>query len=158
MILVVYDKCCIIDGNNCLVKIIDTVGQEEHKPLEESYMRNAEGFLLVFSINDKSSFERIQSFHEQILGVKDADKGSVPMILVGNKSDMDSKRTVTTNEAVEYSKKINIQYLESSAKERINVDEAFLILVKQIKKNRAPVQVPVPEKSEKAQKKDCIIA
>jgi GTPase KRas protein len=118
-------------------------------------MRCAEGFLLVFSINDRSSFERIKDFHEQILRVKDVTEGNVPMILVGNKSDLESKREVTTDEAVQYSKQINIQCMESSAKARINVDEAFLILVKQIKKNRTLAPVPLPEKD---QSKNCIIS
>ena len=56
------------------------------------YMRSGQGFLCVYSITNRGSFEEISSFREQILRVKDADK--VPMVLVGNKSDLDSERQV----------------------------------------------------------------
>ena len=57
------------------------------------YMRTGEGFLLVFSVTDRSSFDEIERFHKQILRVKDRDQ--FPMILVGNKCDLKNERTVS---------------------------------------------------------------
>lgn len=66
-----------------LVLVLDTAGQEEFSAMREQYMRSGEGFLLVFSVTERSSFEEIYKFHKQILRVKDRDE--FPMLMVGNK-------------------------------------------------------------------------
>jgi GTPase KRas protein len=66
-----YRKQCVIDEEVALLDILDTAGQEEYSAMREQYMRTGEGFLLVYSIIDKNSFEEIQGFHNQILRVKD---------------------------------------------------------------------------------------
>jgi Ras-related protein R-Ras2 len=75
----------------CLV--LDTAGQEEFSAMREQYMRSGEGFLLVFSVSDRNSFDEIYKFHKQILRVKDRDE--FPMLLVGNKADLDRQRVVS---------------------------------------------------------------
>jgi GTPase SAR1 and related small G proteins len=60
--------------------------------MREQYMRSGEGFLLVFSVTDRNSFEEIYKFHRQILRVKDRDE--FPMLMVGNKADLDHQRQV----------------------------------------------------------------
>lgn len=62
--------------------------------MREQYMRTGEGFLLVYSINSQQSFEEIEGFHKQILRVKDRDH--FPVIVVGNKCDLESERQVST--------------------------------------------------------------
>lgn len=62
--------------------------------MREQYMRSGEGFLLAFSVADRSSYEEIYKFHKQILRVKDRDE--FPMILIGNKCDLDHQRMVCT--------------------------------------------------------------
>lgn len=62
--------------------------------MREQYMRTGEGFLLVYSITDRQSFEEIMTFQQQILRVKDKDY--FPMIVVGNKCDLDGERQVST--------------------------------------------------------------
>jgi GTPase KRas protein len=76
-------KQCVIDEEVALLDILDTAGQEEYSAMREQYMRTGEGFLLVFSIADRNSFDEIRGFEQQILRVK--DKESFPMILLGNK-------------------------------------------------------------------------
>lgn len=71
---------------------MDTAGQEEFSAMREQYMRSGEGFLLVFSLADHASFSEISKFQKQILRVKDRDE--FPMLLVGNKSDLDYQRKV----------------------------------------------------------------
>lgn len=88
-----YRKQCVIDDEVALLDVLDTAGQEEYSAMREQYMRNGEGFLLVFSITSRSTFEEISTFHQQILRVKDRDY--VPMIVVGNKSDLDGEREVS---------------------------------------------------------------
>lgn len=142
-----YRKQCVIDDRVAHLDILDTAGQEEFSAMREQYMRTGEGFLLVFSVTDKSSFDEIPRFHTQILRVKDKDE--FPMILVGNKSDLENERTVSTAEAQELGRKLKISYLESSAKQRINVDAAFHDLVRSIRRSNEVVESPVKGKKKK---------
>jgi len=142
-----YRKQCVIDDRVAHLDILDTAGQEEFSAMREQYMRTGEGFLLVFSVTDKSSFDEIPRFHTQILRVKDKDE--FPMILVGNKSDLENERTVSTAEAQELGRKLKISYLESSAKQRINVDAAFHDLVRSIRRSNEVIESPVKGKKKK---------
>lgn len=72
--------------------VLDTAGQEEFSAMREQYMRSGEGFLLVFSVADHASFDELYKFHKQILRVKDRDE--FPMLLVGNKADLEIQRVV----------------------------------------------------------------
>lgn len=72
--------------------VLDTAGQEEFSAMREQYMRSGEGFLLVYSLTDHNSFAEITKFQKQILRVKDRDE--FPMLLVGNKSDLEHLRRV----------------------------------------------------------------
>ena len=73
-----YRKQVVIDGETCLLDILDTAGQEEYSAMRDQYMRTGEGFLCVFAIDNMKSFEDIDSYRGQIRRVKDAD--DIPMI------------------------------------------------------------------------------
>ncbi|EFC49299.1 ras family small GTPase, partial [Naegleria gruberi] len=118
--------------------------------LRDQYMRSADGFLMVYSIIDKMSFEEIHEFYEQILRVKDCEK--CPMVLVGNKCDLESERSVKVEKAKMYAKELGIPLLESSARQRLNVDEAFGTLIREIRKTK-----PEPKQEKKKQRKTCAI-
>uniref|UniRef100_A0A8C6VLS5 RAS related n=1 Tax=Naja naja TaxID=35670 RepID=A0A8C6VLS5_NAJNA len=122
-----YTKICNIDGISTRLDILDTAGQEEFGAMREQYMRTGEGFLLVYAVNDRGSFNEIHKFHTQILRVKDRDE--FPMVLVGNKTDLDLYRQVTEEEALYFARENQIPYMEASAKVRFNVDESFYELV-----------------------------
>jgi GTPase KRas protein len=92
-----YRKQCVIDDEVALLDVLDTAGQEEYSAMREQYMRTGEGFLLVYSITSRQSFEEIITFQQQILRVKDKDY--FPMIVVGNKCDLESEREVSTEGA-----------------------------------------------------------
>ena len=87
-----YQKQCVIDGTVAKLDILDTAGQEEFSAMREQYMRSGEGFLLVFSLADRRSFEDAARFDKEILRVKDRDE--FPVMLVENKADLDSQRMV----------------------------------------------------------------
>ena len=89
-----YRKQCVIDEEVALLDVLDTAGQEEYSAMREQYMRTGEGFLLVYSITSRQSFEEILTFQQQILRVKDKDY--FPMIVVGNKCDLEGEREVST--------------------------------------------------------------
>ena len=71
-----YRKQVVIDGETCLLDILDTAGQEEYSAMRDQYMRTGEGFLLVFAVNNAKSFEDISTYREQIKRVKDAEEVS----------------------------------------------------------------------------------
>lgn len=76
-----------------MLDVLDTAGQEEYSAMREQYMRTGEGFLLVYSITSRQSFDEITTFQQQILRVKDKDY--FPMVVVGNKCDLEGEREVT---------------------------------------------------------------
>ncbi|XP_014031476.1 ras-related protein R-Ras2 isoform X2 [Salmo salar] len=99
-----YTKQCVIDERAARLDILDTAGQEEFGAMREQYMRTGEGFLLVFSVTDRGSFEEIYKFQRQILRVKDRDE--FPMILVGNKADLELQRQVTQEEGQQLARQL----------------------------------------------------
>jgi GTPase KRas protein len=131
-----YRKQVSIDERTALLDILDTAGQEEYSAMRDQYMRNGQGFLLIYSITSRSSFDELSCFREQILRVKDADK--VPMVIVGNKSDLESERQVSKQEGYELARQFGCPFLESSAKSRINVEETFFELVRGIRREVDP--------------------
>ena len=88
-----YRKQCDIDDEVALLDVLDTAGQEEYSAMREQYMRTGEGFLLVYDITSRQSFEEITTFEQQILRVKDKDY--FPMVVVGNKCDLEGEREVS---------------------------------------------------------------
>lgn len=135
-----YRKQCTVDSEQVILDILDTAGQEEYLAMREQYMRTGEGFLLVYAINLRNSLDELQTFYEQIQRVKDLD--SVPVLVVGNKSDLEIERQVLYEEGLEFARSLGCPFLETSAKQRINVEEAFYGLVRSINATKAPAPVP----------------
>jgi len=119
-------------------------------PRLPQYMRSGKGFLCVYSINNKASFEEIVQFREQILRVKDMDK--VPMVLVGNKCDLEEERAVSQEEGKQLAAKFQVPWMETSAKGRIRCEDCFYELVREVKKTTpvgGPVKKPPLKKASK---------
>jgi GTPase KRas protein len=125
-----YRKIMCVDNENCALNILDTAGQEEYAALRDVYMSNGQGFVIVFALNNRDSFGQVTSFFDQILRVKDADR--VPCVLLGNKIDLPN-RMVSTEEASLLASQLKIPYFETSALTRLNVEEAFHQLVREIR-------------------------
>ncbi|KAL7831345.1 hypothetical protein SRHO_G00308480 [Serrasalmus rhombeus] len=140
-----YLKHTEIDGQWAILDVLDTAGQEEFSAMREQYMRTGDGFLIVFSVTDKASFEHVDRFHQLILRVKDRE--SFPMVLVANKVDLVHLRKITSEQGREMAMKHSITYIETSAKDPpMNVDKAFHELVRVIRQQ-------VPERAQKKKKK-----
>jgi small GTP-binding protein len=151
-----YRKKVQLDGEEVQIDILDTAGQEDYAAIRDNYFRSGEGFLLVFSITEHESFDVLDEFREQILRVKNAE--DVPLILIGNKSDLQHQRQVRTEEAGDKAAKWNKPYIETSAKTRDNVDKAFFDLMREIKNRKlADNSKPSANKKDKKKKRRCMI-
>lgn len=129
-----YRKQIDVDAEAVMLDILDTAGQEEFSALRDSYMRTGDGFILVYAVNSSTSFDDCNKLRSQILRIK--EKENVPMILVGNKCDIE-ERDVTKAEGQELAKQFGCAFIESSAKENINVAEIFVSIVKLVKEAQA---------------------
>lgn len=135
-----------------MLEVLDTAGQEEYTALRDQWIRDGEGFVLVYSISSRSSYSRIQRFHKQIQRVKESSGGSptypgspisaasqpvnVPIMLVGNKSDRVTEREVSTQEGQALARELGCEFVEASAKNCINVEKAFYDVVRQLRRSR----------------------
>eukprot|EP00002_Diphylleia_rotans_P032022 TRINITY_DN668_c0_g1_i2.p1 TRINITY_DN668_c0_g1~~TRINITY_DN668_c0_g1_i2.p1 ORF type:complete len:184 (-),score=44.41 TRINITY_DN668_c0_g1_i2:936-1487(-) len=128
-----YRKQVDIDGESCMLEILDTAGQEELTAMRDQYMRSGHGFVLVYSITSTASFNDIADLRNQICRVKDSD--TVPIVIVGNKCDLEKDRQVATDKGRSLANQFKCGFLEASAKEKINVNEVFYELVRTINKS-----------------------
>jgi len=128
-----YRKQTLIDDEMVCLDVLDTAGQEEFKAMREQYMRHGEGFILVYSITDRESFRELHEFQQQIVRVKDQD--FFPGVLVANKCDLEYERQVSMSEGRELANRFGFRFIETSAKLRINVDETFSEIVREIRRH-----------------------
>ncbi|KAI3631747.1 hypothetical protein MIR68_010220 [Amoeboaphelidium protococcarum] len=144
-----------------VVDILDTAGQEEYAAIRDNYYRSGEGFALVFSITENESFQHVSEFRDQILRVLNASGGGgeandIPMLLVGNKADLAHLRKVTVEEAQRKATQWNMQYIETSAKTKQNVDQAYYTLVAKVREYK--IKKGIADKAaKKGQKKKCVV-
>ncbi|CAG8514079.1 28134_t:CDS:2 [Gigaspora margarita] len=129
-----YRKKVVVDDHPCVLEVMDTAGQEEYTALRDQWIRDGEGFVLAYSISSRSTFERIERFHDQITRVKDTHK--FPLMLVGNKCDKMTEREVSREEGMNMARRLKCDFIETSAKTCVNVERAFYGVVKMIRQNR----------------------
>eukprot|EP01129_Flabellula_baltica_P003182 TRINITY_DN129_c0_g1_i1.p1 TRINITY_DN129_c0_g1~~TRINITY_DN129_c0_g1_i1.p1 ORF type:complete len:198 (-),score=64.50 TRINITY_DN129_c0_g1_i1:68-622(-) len=125
-----YRKLLEVDGEQYMLEILDTAGTEQFTAMRDLYMKNGQGFVLAFSIIAQSTFNDLPDMREQILRVKDV--ANVPTMLVGNKCDLSDERVITTEQGEAMAQRFECPYIEASAKMKINVDNIFVELVKQV--------------------------
>merc|ERR1712146_144077 len=145
-----YRKQVEVDNQQCMLEILDTAGTEQFTAMRDLYMKNGQGFVLVYSIIAQSTFNDLPDLREQILRVKDCD--DVPMVLVGNKCDLQDQRVITVESGKELAQKFGgCTFLEASAKTKVNVDKIFFELIRQINK--------LDDKSDRSstKKKGCLL-
>ncbi len=146
-----YRKQVEVDNQQCMLEILDTAGTEQFTAMRDLYMKNGQGFVLVYSIIAQSTFNDLPDLREQILRVKDCD--DVPMVLVGNKCDLNDQRVISTEQGEDLARKFGgCAFLEASAKTKTNVDDVFYILIRSINK-----KMPDHGSSSKKKKGGCAL-
>ncbi|XP_065184265.1 ras-related protein Rap-1A-like isoform X2 [Sycon ciliatum] len=143
-----YRKSVDVDGQQCMLEILDTAGTEQFTAMRDLYMKNGQGFALIYSIQSQQSFSELGNMREQILRVKDAT--DIPIILVGNKCDLEDERVISAAQGQQQAELFHCEFIETSAKAKINVTQIYYTLVRQI-------NAQTQEKSTKSKGKKCLI-
>ncbi len=117
-----------VDDNSVSAQIWDLGGQDSFKSLRKLYLEGSNGALVIFDLTERKTFDRL---NEWVDSFKEA-RGEQPMVLIGNKSDLENQRKITEMEASNYAKENNMELILTSAKTGQNVEEAFIILTKRI--------------------------
>ena len=139
-----------IKGKKLKLQIWDTAGEERFKSITSSYYRGANGILLLYNITDRESFENLNSW---LIDIAKNAKKDICKILVGTNCDLENERKVTYQEGKDFATSNGMKFIEVSAKNNINVKEAFDILLEDIlnnisnekKKKVDNIASPIPE-------------
>ncbi|KAF7588172.1 hypothetical protein BBP40_006109 [Aspergillus hancockii] len=143
-------KTTIVDGQECILDIIDTAGRKQYATLIEQWMRQGEVFVLVFDIASRESFTHVRKYYHQVREIKqDLDEYSAtppaahpgpphyaPLIIVGNKSDLRRERAVSATEGMDLAGELGAEYVEASARDDVNVEEAFTKAVRRLRERQ----------------------
>mmetsp|Transcript_38475 Transcript_38475/g.77083 ORF Transcript_38475/g.77083 Transcript_38475/m.77083 type:complete len:203 (+) Transcript_38475:103-711(+) len=128
-----------LDGKTIKLQIWDTAGQERFRTITSSYYRGAHGIIVVYDVTDQESFNNVKQWMNEIDRYAN-DK--VNKMLVGNKCDLTSKKVVDYNAAKEFADQLGIPFLETSAKNSTNVEQAFITMAAEIKARMASAPAP----------------
>ena len=120
--------------NNDIIKleIWDTAGQERYKSITSAYYKGSKGALLVYDITRYPTFENLEKWMNEI---NEKVKGSLKMMIIGNKSDLNDERKVDIENALEKAKLLNIPFMETSALDSTNIQNAFENILREMYKD-----------------------
>jgi len=121
-------------GEEYNAEILDTAGQDEYSIFHTQYSIGIHGYVLVYSVASKSSFDLVRVLNDKILNACGTEK--VPRILIGNKTDLAvENRQVTREEGQACANELGCAFIECSAKHNENIEEAFQVLIAEIEKH-----------------------
>ena len=127
-----YSKVEAINNQTINIKLWDTAGQERYKSLTQNYFRNAEGVLLTYDVTNSESFDNLKDWIGSIKTNMEGKNIFLPLIIVGNKIDMEDSREINKEDAEKFASDNNYKYFETSAKTGEGVDDAIRDLVNQV--------------------------
>ncbi|XP_008496402.1 GTP-binding protein Rit2 [Calypte anna] len=128
-----------IDDEPAYLDILDTAGQAEFTAMRDQYMRGGEGFIICYSITDRQSFQEAAEFKELIYRVRHTY--DIPLVLVGNKIDLEEFRQVSTEEGISLAREYACSFFETSAALRFYIDDVFHGLVREIRRKESSMSM-----------------
>ncbi|KTW29955.1 GTP-binding protein ypt2 [Pneumocystis jirovecii RU7] len=126
-----------LDGKRIKLQIWDTAGQERFRTITTAYYRGAMGILLVYDVTDEKSFNNVRSW---VANIQQYAAEDVNKILIGNKCDWEERRVISHEQGQNLAEEYGMLFLEASAKSNVNVDKAFFVLSREIKKRLIDVE------------------
>ena len=123
-------KSIEIDGQKVNLQMWDTAGQERFRTITSNYYRGAHGFILVYDVTNEESFKNLKQW---MVEIDKYGSETVNKLIVGNKCDLTSIKLVDYSTAKEYADQLGIPFLEASAKNKTNVQQAFKTMAEEIK-------------------------
>jgi len=126
-----------IDKKTVKLQIWDTAGQERFRTITSAYYRGADGIIMVYDVTSADSFEHVEEWLSEVDRYANENTSK---LLVGNKADMTEEKQVEADVAQRFADKLNIPFLETSAKTATNVDAAFLTMAKELIRTREKAQ------------------
>jgi GTPase KRas protein len=135
-----YIKTVVVDGIPVTLDILDTAGQEEFGSMQDQWIRDGMGFLLVYSVIHRQTFPKVTQLFDKIKRIKD-DLPKVPIVMIGNKIDMKDSRQIEEQEGIALAKTLGVPFFETSAKEKINIEAAFFEVIREIRRQKPTEQV-----------------
>ena len=125
-----HKKIKLKNGKDVRVRIFDTAGQERFKSVSFSFIKKADGVILIYDISDLDSFKAVDNW---IKSIREIGKEKLPIVLVGNKCDLsDDERKISLKEGQDKANEFQIPFYETSCKDGINIKEVFEKLVDDI--------------------------
>ena len=117
------------DGSEYKICFYDTAGQEKYRSIAFNAIKNADGILVMYDITNQISFDTLEEWIKSIFEAKDEN---FPIVLVGNKCDLEKERVISKEEGEKEAKKHNFSFFETSNKEGINIEETVIELIQKI--------------------------
>ena len=144
------------DGNKIKIIFWDTAGQERFHSLSSGTIKNSQGIIVCFALNNKESFNNVINWLQD---VREISK-KIPIVLFGNKCDLIDERKVTFKEVKEFADDNEINYFETSAKDNINITEGFEKIsedayLKAVAEEEAKIELSKKNNNKKKEKKFC---
>ncbi|XP_046396080.1 GTP-binding protein Rheb homolog [Ischnura elegans] len=141
-----FTKTVRFRGDEYEVRLVDTAGQDEYSIFPAQYSMDIHGYVLVYSITSPKSFEVVQIIHDKLLDM--TGKVHVPVVLVGNKTDLHIERMISTEEGKRLADSWKAVFLETSAKQNESVTDIFHTVLTEIERANGNVQ----------EKSNCVIS
>ncbi|KAK7040419.1 P-loop containing nucleoside triphosphate hydrolase protein [Favolaschia claudopus] len=130
-----FRKQLVVDNRMCFVEVLDAEVLEDHSSaMREELMRNGQGFILIYSVTSRSSFDKIAAFHQTLVRAR---KMLPPFILIGNRADAHSACEVSKEEGAALARELGCEFLETSAKTAQNVERTFITLIRALRRRKA---------------------
>merc|ERR1712228_274436 len=126
-------KTLEIDGMRVKLQLWDTAGQERFRTITNAYYRGAHGVLLVYDVTDEHTFMNIRTWMQNI---NQYANDQISKVIIGNKCDMVNDREVTLERAKNLASEYDVPFFECSAKNSINVNQAFMRIARDIIKKK----------------------